>query len=66
MSTEPQPLTIAQQQRLATLTQDWMTYSIDRDEPHDTHVFASLYANGRFVEEHVIDADGRCCDGDCS
>ena len=66
MSTDRQPLTTAQQER-ATLTQDWMTYSIDRDEPHDTHVFASLYDDrGQLVEEHIIDADGACCDGDCA
>jgi hypothetical protein len=66
MSTDRQPLTTAQQERLATLTEDWMRYIIDRDEPHDTHVFASLYdERGQLVAEHVIDADGRCCDGDC-
>lgn len=66
MSTDHQPLTTAQHNRLATLTQDGMTYSVDRDAEHDTHAFASLYSDGRFAAEHVIDADGTCCDGDCS
>ena len=66
MTTDPQPLTAAQKNRLATLTQHGMTYSVDRDADHDMHVFASLYRNGRFAGEHVIDADGTCCDGECS
>jgi hypothetical protein len=44
-----------------------LTCSIQRDEPHDTHVFVTVYsADGQRSEEHVINADGRCCDGDCS
>jgi len=41
------------------------TYTAERDEPHDEHLFISLYRDGRFLSEHIIDADGTCCDGMC-
>ena len=67
MSTHDTPLTTAQQHRIAELARDELTYTIERDEPHDTHVFVSLYdGRGQLVQEHIIDADGTCCDGDCA
>ena len=66
MSTHDAPLSTAQQHRIAELAGHELTYTIERDEPHDTHVFVSLYARGRFTGEHIVDADGTCCDGDCS
>ena len=67
MSIQPKTLTTAQRERIAELVGDDLTCIIERDEPHDTHVFVTLYTpDGRHSEEHVINADGRCCDGDCS
>ena len=47
------------------------SHTIERDDPHDAHIFVSLYRSGEsatpgaFIGEHVIDADGTCCDGQC-
>lgn len=61
-------LTVEQQDRIRALhAQNRATRTtVERDEDHDGHVFVSLYApDGRFVAEHIIDADGTCCDGRC-
>ena len=31
----------------------------------EMHARISLYRDGRLVNEHIIDGDGTCCDGDC-
>lgn len=60
-------LTGAQQDRITALLARHAatSHTVETDEPHDTHVFVSFYAAGRFLSEHIIDADGTCCDEQC-
>ena len=67
MSTDPQPLThrSAGAPRDAHAGRDDVQHRPRRAARH-ARLRVAVRRHGRFVEEHVIDADGRCCDGDCS
>lgn len=70
-----QPVTSQQEDRIKIVMQraGATSVTVERDDPHDSHVFVSFYgpaddhgSGRRFLGEHVIDADGRCCDGICA
>lgn len=59
--TTREPRTPAQTSTIQRLCADHRarSYSVERDEPHDGHVFVCLFdAAGDMLGEHVIEQDG--------
>lgn len=59
--TETEPRTPAQTSTIRRLCAEHgaRSYTVERDEPHDGHVFVCLFdAAGVMLREHVIEQDG--------